>query len=187
MVNLILDVLLSDSNFKMLPEEWWRHDAVQEESNIRSSIIWSITRSFEVFFGSDYSITVKDLLTLWEDCSRTPFKEISQEACNRSGSYYRRMELCWIGMVRYVTLLLVNHSFFLLCLFQASPVVHQLDHFSDELMAIAEQPSSPQTLFPDLKVTAEELKKENRSHDLLWQVIQSTRCLFDCRSSVSFS
>eukprot|EP01040_Poterioochromonas_malhamensis_P014508 gene14508-16064_t len=70
---------------------------------------------------------------------------------------------------------------------EASPVVHQLDHFSDELMAIAEQPSSRQTLFPDLKVTAEELKKENRSHDLLWQVIQSTRCLFDCRSSVSFS
>ncbi len=72
-------------------------------------------------------------------------------------------------------------------IFQASPVVHQLDHFSDELMTIAEQPSSRQTLFPDLKVTAEELKKDNRSHDLLWQVIQSTQCLFDCRSSVSFS
>jgi hypothetical protein len=63
-------------------------------------------------------------------------------------------------------------------------VVHQLDHFQEELLSLAEKLS--EKFVNNMKVSKEVLKKENRQNDLIWQLFNATRCLFDCSSSIDF-
>ncbi len=56
---------------------------------------------------------------------------------------------------------------------ELSPVVHQLDHFHDELLQIAD-------IHPSKDVSTSE------DRDRIWQVLPATRCLFDCKQSVQF-
>jgi hypothetical protein len=80
-----------------------------------------------------------------------------------------------------------------------APVVHQLDHFLDELISIADSyihaPSSGTTditsrikgkFGSDL---SRRYKPRNTSKlyvDRAWQAIAASQCLFDCEDSVAF-
>jgi hypothetical protein len=64
-----------------------------------------------------------------------------------------------------------------------SPIVHQADHFKDELAALVDGPKA------GLLTTAQRqrLVAENRSIDRIWQAFQTTRCLFDCEKFIENS
>lgn len=62
-----------------------------------------------------------------------------------------------------------------LCCAQVSPIVHQADHFKGELLDLVD---SKVALVSNAK--RQQLERENRSVDRIWQVFRSTRCLFDC-------
>jgi hypothetical protein len=57
-----------------------------------------------------------------------------------------------------------------------SPIVHQADHFKDELVALVDGPKAVLMSTGQRK----RLEAENRSTDRIWQAFQTTRCLFDC-------
>lgn len=61
-----------------------------------------------------------------------------------------------------------------------SPVVHQLDHFQEELLQIADN-----LIAKEPSHFTYGAKSDNM--DRLWQVFSSTRCLFDCTDSLDFS
>lgn len=58
---------------------------------------------------------------------------------------------------------------------QVSPVVHQLDHFRGELLAIADE-----------LVSARGNKERDPDPDRWWQAVAAARCLWGCSSSPSF-
>jgi hypothetical protein len=58
-----------------------------------------------------------------------------------------------------------------------SPVVHQLDHFHDELLQIADSTSN---------TNQNTAGSNSNSKDRMWQVLPATRCLFDCKDSFNF-
>jgi hypothetical protein len=83
-----------------------------------------------------------------------------------------------------------------------APVVHQLDHFLDELIAIADgyihAPSSGATdttasqtgargrFGSDLSRRYKPRNTSKQYVDRAWQAIAASQCLFDCEDSVAF-
>lgn len=74
-------------------------------------------------------------------------------------------------------------------------MVHQLDHFQDELQALAEKlyravEADETSTDPVVKALKDDLltaasRSPERRKDRVWQLLTATRCLFDCRSSFS--
>lgn len=85
---------------------------------------------------------------------------------------------------------------------QISPVVHQLDHFLDELISLADQyihapqagrSANPSTANAPVHAFGSTLnaKYKPRSNDKVyvdraWQALATSQCLFDCTDSVVF-
>lgn len=76
---------------------------------------------------------------------------------------------------------------------QVAPVVHQLDHFLEELIAIADgyihapAPSGRRGFGSDLHRRYRPRNSDALYVDRAWQAIAASQCLFDCADSVSFS
>lgn len=67
---------------------------------------------------------------------------------------------------------------------EASPVVHQLDHFQQELIGIADEVVRSDRTVP---YTRGGDRSKEAAVDRAWQAIGASRCLFDCASSVDFT
>lgn len=66
---------------------------------------------------------------------------------------------------------------------EVSPVVHQLDHFHQELSLLADRFISTAL---STRFDHQAANLSQRRQDLVWQLLPATRCLFDCRDSPQF-
>lgn len=81
----------------------------------------------------------------------------------------------WNGDVSLAVSVLARRLCLTSSMLQVSPIVHQADHFKGELLDLVD---SKVALVSNAK--RQQLERENRSVDRIWQVFRSTRCLFDC-------
>ncbi len=70
---------------------------------------------------------------------------------------------------------------------QVSPVVHQLDHFQQELVGIADALIQSDASLQYRRSAGKDDTAKAATVDRAWQAVAVSRCLFDCASSVDFT